>query len=121
MADPREKRFRLPADQIRPIATGRGACIATDLITVEGRKVGFMYREAPTHDTDSGWRFMAGDESQDYMDDPDNLAVYDVNTVVNHDPDVVPLLDAPIGSAYERAEGSGGFVEVRDWIPPEAG
>src|SRR5262245_18485635 len=99
---------------------GRGACIATDMLTVEGHKVGFMYREAPTHDTDSGWRFMAGAESQDYMDDPDNLAIYDVNTIANHDPDVVPLLDGPTGSAYERVDATGRFVEVRDFeAPPE--
>jgi hypothetical protein len=120
VADPGEKRFRLRADQIRPIATGRGACIASDMITVEGRTVGFMYREAPTHDTDSGWRFMAGEESQDYVDDPDNLAMYDVNTIANYDPDVIPLLDAPIGSAYERADGTGRFVEVREFeVPPD--
>jgi hypothetical protein len=75
VAEARQKRFRLAADEIRPIATGRGACIATDMITVEGRPVGFMYREAPTHDTDSGWCFMSGLESQEYMDEPDNLAI----------------------------------------------
>jgi hypothetical protein len=33
-------------------------------------------------------RFMAGDESQDYADNPENWAIYDVNTVANNDPTI---------------------------------
>jgi hypothetical protein len=115
--DPRRKKFFLSADQIRPLAKGHGACFATDRITVDGRSVGFMYREAPDRDIDSGWRFMAGDESQAYMDDPDNLAIYDVNTIANYDPEIIPFLDAPIGLAFER-DDSGAFVEVA-YTPPD--
>jgi hypothetical protein len=65
------KKFALPAEQIRSLAPNRGSCFATDMITVEGQKVGYMYREAPDNDLDSGWRFFSGKESQDYVDDPD--------------------------------------------------
>ena len=54
---------------------------------------------------------MAGDESQEYMDDPANLELYDVNTIANYDPDITPLLDEPIGQAFERDE-RGRFVRV---------
>lgn len=74
MADPPKKPFGLRADQIRPIALGRGSCFATDLITCGGRKVGFMYRERPDRDIDSGGRFMSGFESDAYMIDPDSRA-----------------------------------------------
>lgn len=40
-----KKTFRLRAEQIEPLASGYGGCIATDMITVEGHGVGFMYRE----------------------------------------------------------------------------
>jgi hypothetical protein len=118
MADPTKKPFRLRADQIRRIAEGRGACFATDMITCEGRKVAFMYRESPDRDIDSGWRFMSGFESDEYMNNPDNHAVYDVNTIANYDPDIIPFLDAPVGSAFERENGTGPFVEVHDFQPP---
>ena len=49
------KSFRLPADQIKPLAAGRGTCFATDCITVDGDKVGYMYRQAPDNGRDSGW------------------------------------------------------------------
>ena len=118
MADPTKKPFRLREDQIRPIAEGHGACFATDMITCEGRKVAFMYRESPDEEIDSGWRFMSGFESDEYMDNPGNNAVYDVNTIANYDPDIIPFLDAPIGSAFERRNGTGPFAEVDDFEPP---
>ena len=88
-------------------------------IFVEGQKVSFMYREEPDNDVDSGWRFMSGQESQDYMDNPDNLAIYDINTIANYDPDIISFLRAPIGSAFERVGGIGQFVEVSDFAPPD--
>ncbi|MBI1375263.1 MAG: DUF2185 domain-containing protein [Phycisphaera sp.] len=118
MGDPTKKPFSLRAEQIRPLATGYGGCIATDMITCDGRKVAFMYREATDRDVDSGWRFMSGYESDDYMNDPDNHAVYDVNTIANYDSEIIPLLDAPVGSAFERENGTGPFVEVHDFGPP---
>jgi hypothetical protein len=107
-----KKKFAVRADQIKPLAEGRGGAFATDLITVEGHKVGYMYREEPDNDIDSGWRFMAGHEPQEYMDDPNNLAIYDVNTIANYDPDIISFLDAPYGSAFARDEDSGEFEEV---------
>jgi hypothetical protein len=118
MGNPRNKNFKLLADDIIPLATGRGGCIATDMITVEGRKVAFMYRETPDNDIDSGWRFMSGYESEEYMDEPDNHGVYDVNTIANYDVDIIPFLDAPVGSAFEREGGSGSFAEVHDFEHP---
>ena len=106
------KSFKLPADQIRPLATGHGACLATDMITVQGHKIGYMYREAAGRHLDSGWRFMSGLESQAYMDDVANLSLYDVNTIANYDPDIIPFLGAPEGSAFERRGGTGPLQAV---------
>ena len=107
-----KKQFRLRADQIKQLIPDGGGCYATDMITVEGHKVGYMYREEPDFAQDSGWRFLAGVESQEYLDDPNNLAIYAVNTIANYDPEIIPLLQAPIGSAFERVAGSGNLVEA---------
>jgi hypothetical protein len=114
-----DKTFKIQSDKIRPLATKHGACIASDMITVEGKKVGFMYREAADFDVDSGWRFMSGYESQDFMDDADNHAVYDVNTIANYDPGIIPFLKSPIGSAFERVGGTGPFIEVEFELPED--
>jgi len=80
------KQFKLRADQIKPLATGYGGCIVTDMITVRGMKVGFMYRVEANNPSDSGWCFTAGVETPDFMDDPANHSIYDVNTIANYQP-----------------------------------
>jgi hypothetical protein len=103
---------------LRSLAPGHGGCIATDMITVQGKKVGYMVREPTDRPHDSGWCFMSGEESQDYMDDPENHAIYDVNTIANYSPDIIPLLGAPPGSAFARDE-SGKLISVPYEAPLE--
>ena len=109
-----KKKFVLTPDQIKPLAEGFGGCFATDAITVDGNPVGYMYREEADFDEDSGWRFLAGLESQKYLDDANNTGIYDVNEIANFDPDIIPLLEAPEGSAFERDEETGAFVAAPD-------
>lgn len=107
--NPRDKAFKIPGDQIRRLIPNMGGCITSDRITVDGAPVGYMYREQPEFGIDSGWRFFAGDESQEYADRPDNFSIYDVNTICNYDPAIVPFLDAPCGSAFGRVPGTDSF------------
>ena len=82
---------------------GPSGCLASNKITKEGWKVGYMYREEPdTGVPDSGWRFMKGDESEEYNDNPNNISVFDLNTICNYDPDIIKYLDYPIGTALIR-------------------
>lgn len=113
----RAKSYRLGASELRLIAPGHGACIATDKITVDGAPVRFMYREQAIHEADSGWRFLSGIESDAYMRDPSNHGFYDCNTIANFDPTIVPYLDAPIGSVFEKPPGAAEFLPVTDWTP----
>jgi hypothetical protein len=105
-----KKQFKLSANEIRPLVTGYGSCIATDRITVDGLRVGYMYREAPVNASDSGWHFFSGDESQEYVDNSSNLAIYNVNTIANYDPEITSILDKAIGTAWTR-DSSGIFIE----------
>jgi len=113
------KKYKLSADEIKPLVANGGSCIATDRITVEGLIVRFMYREEPMSSTDSGWRFLSGLESDAYMEKAGNHGLHDVNTIANYDPSIIPLLDAPIGAAFEKKEATDHFVEVRDWEPED--
>ena len=115
----RNRDFYVKAEDMKellPDWEGPTGCIATNRITVEGCKVGYCYREKPDGDWDSGWRFTAGDESDTYMDDPNNAGIYALNTICNDDPDITPLLNTPAPCAFER-DGNGMFQQIKDWKP----
>lgn len=86
-------------------------CIVSDMISKEGWKVGYMFREEPLADQpDSGWHFFKGDESEAYSNDAANFHVFALNTVCNYDPDIIPYLHLPAGTHLIRTE-DGKFVE----------
>ena len=88
-----------------------GYVLASKRLVDEKLSVGFMYRESGSV-KDSGWRFFAGDEEQNYVDNPDNIGVYDVLTILEIDGSIRPYLNAPVGDAYEKDE-NGRFVLIR--------
>ena len=117
----RNRDYHVKAENVKhllPNWEGADGCIATGRITVEGCKVGYCYREEPDGGWDSGWRFTAGDESEAYMDDPNNAGIYKLNTICNDDPDIIPLLNTPAPCAFERDE-NGVFQQIKDWKPDE--
>lgn len=88
-------------------------CFVTNRVLRDAARIGYLYREDPDNDKDSGWRFMAGDESDEYMDDPRNVAVVSLGAVLNLDDSILSLLDAPSGSAFDRDPMTGMFVPTR--------
>ncbi len=117
----RNRNYHVKAEDVKKLLQdwiGADGCIATNRITLEGCKVCYCYREAPDGDWDSGWRFTAGDESEAYMDDPNNSGIYKLNTICNDDSDIIPLLHTPAPCAFERDE-NGVFQQIKDWKPDE--
>lgn len=117
----RNRDYHVKAEDVKhllPDWEGADGCIATNRITVEGCKVGYCYREKPDGGWDSGWRFTAGDESEAYMDDPNNAGIYKLNTICNDDPDIISLLRTPAPCAFERDE-NGVFQQIKDWKPEQ--
>lgn len=112
------KKYHIPADQLIELVPdsldGKAGCFATDRITVDGARVGYMYREEPDFQADSGWRFTAGDESEEYMNDAANFGIYALNTIANYDREIVQFLNAPIGSKFARARTDKPLIEVSE-------
>lgn len=88
-----------------------GYIIASNEVAKDRKPVGYLYREEPDNEDDSGWRVFSGEETQDYADRAENFAMYNASTIVEIDPDIAALLDAPAPSAFER-DASGAFVKV---------
>lgn len=83
----------------------------TKRIMEEKLPVGYLFREPADRPTDSGWRLMAGDETQDYMDDADNLMLVPLRDLVPLDKGLKKLFKSPVGTAFERTS-AGDYVVV---------
>ena len=88
---------------------GSMGCFVTKRALSEGN-MGYMYRDEPAPGyPDSGWRFLVGDESDEYIDNPDNTSVCVLNTVYNFWPDAMAYLHAAVGRRFGRQKN--GWVE----------
>lgn len=98
--------FKLQPEEIKHLTDIKGGCLASNKITVDGERVGYAYREEPDDHfpNDSGWRFLAGTEDDDYTNNPDNFNVFELNTICNYDEEVSPILESKIGSSFIRNE-----------------
>ena len=105
MADKTKKNQDGQQDLVAPM----GTCRVTKTITEEGLKVGYMYREEPDDNLDSGWRFLSGTENQKYVDNPGNSEILEINQVANLDHSIIPYIQLPFNTELERIEGSDEF------------
>ena len=96
------KDFKLSKNEIKPIINKKGSCIASDKITVDGQKIGYMYRENFSNESDSGWRFFTGNEDEIYLNNSDNFSIFDLNTICNYDESIIPYLDMQIGIKLQK-------------------
>ena len=79
----------------------------------ENSKIGFAYREKPDNETDSGWRFLVGNESQEYIDNPDNLLLYSIEDIIKLDDDIRSILNSEINTAFEKVDTE--FKQITDY------
>lgn len=99
------KQLAIPSDQIErllPDAYLGMNAVASDRILVEGYRISVMLREEPKSPQDTGWRFFAGDEPEDYVTNPANFGILDINLIVNYSADVIPFLEMPVGTLLTR-------------------
>jgi hypothetical protein len=105
-------KFKIKPDDIKDLIKPIGYCYASDKITVDGEKVGFMYRETPYEKEDSGWRFLSGTEDDEYIDDPKNSFIFDVNVIANYDSAIIPYLEKNIGTELQRVDDKDAFIPL---------
>lgn len=84
-------------------------CFVTKRVLEDGQRVGYLYREEPDEENDSGWRITANDETDEYMANSENLAYVSLGAVLSRDDSFRELLDSPAGSVFVRNRKSGDF------------
>lgn len=111
---PKRKKFYKKPEEIKLLIEDNHFGFATDKIMVEGNRVGYMVRSklAEEHPEDSGWVFYEGSEDAAYCEDSGHFGLYELNTVANYDPDIIPLLDAPFDTAFFRGEDGKFYVDA---------
>lgn len=84
-------------------------------IIEEGWKVGYMERNEPMHEQDSGWSFLAGNENDAYTSDAKNIALLDVGAVWQQfDPDIFKYIDMPAGTKLIRISSDAFEIDKND-------
>ena len=86
-------------------------CFVTNNILYDDETVGYLYREDPDQENDSGWRMNTGTESDEYMEDSNNISYVSLGAVLRQDNSIIHLLDREAGCAFSRDE-NGQFVEL---------
>ena len=94
-----------------------GFIIAPRALVNRKVRVGWMYREEPDIDGDSGWRVFVGDESDTQLENSTYFDTYDVRTILEVDPSIENFLHAPEGSAFER--DAAGILVPAKFDPPQ--
>ena len=86
-----------------------GYALAPKQLVEHHMKVRFMYREKPDDPFDSGWRFFSGYKDDEYVNNPENIGLFDIKSISEIDPDVIPLINNPLGTAFERENEHSAF------------
>ena len=100
-----------------PTAPYRLKCFVTNRVLDDGARVGYLYRQAPEGEDDSGWRITAGDESDEYMANHRNYAYVSLGAVLSVDDSFRDLLAAEAPCAYAVKKSTGRFEAVE---PPDS-
>ena len=83
-----------------------GSVVSKNIINGKG-SLKWCMREQPLNEVDNGWRFLSNIDTDEFLSDSSNMAVYDWGTLVEIEPAIMALLDMPIGADVTLVEKDG--------------
>ena len=91
-----------------------GGVIITKSIYQGTSKLKWFFKEKSVNSSDNGWRAIGDDDTQEYLDNPENSMVVDFNTLANIEPAVLLVYDMPVGTDLEFCRDDTGkyFVDA---------
>lgn len=91
-----EQDFRILAELLK-------TCIVTKKLLNENWKVGLMQKMESSSEMDSGWFLNVGNETQDYVDNPENLCITTLNELCKKDSILISyLMNKEVGDVLIR-------------------
>ena len=84
-----------------------GGCIVSKNILSKKGQLKWCVREESINTVDNGWRFFSDIDTDEYLQNADNLAVCDFNSVATIEPAIIAIYDCSIGTDVELTEIDG--------------
>ena len=92
-----------------------GSCIVTKSILNGETKFRWLFREEPLNNIDTGWMAFGDSDNDEYVNDPKNLSVVDLNTLINIEPTILNVYEMPIGTdlIFIEEDGEKYFINAK--------
>ena len=92
-----------------------GSCIVTKSILNGETKFRWLFREEPLNNIDTGWMAFGDSDNDDYVNEPKNLTVVDLNTLINIEPTILNVYEMPIGTdlIFIEEDGDKYFINAK--------
>lgn len=92
-----------------------GSCIVTKSLLNGETKFRWLFREEPLNDTDTGWMAFGDSDNDEYVNNPKNLTVVDLNTLINIEPTILNVYEMPIGTdlIFIEEDGDKYFINAK--------
>lgn len=84
-----------------------GGCVVSKNILTGKGKTKWLIREQSVDKVDNGWRFFSDIDDDDFINNPDNLAICDFNTIANIEPALIGIYLLPVGSDLQLVVENG--------------
>jgi hypothetical protein len=79
---------------------------------LEADRIGYCYRDEPETKIDSGWRFLYGDEDEDFLDNPTHSEAVYPEEMLSINPAIDVILGAPVGAEFFWNEETESYEEI---------
>ena len=92
-----------------------GSCIVTKSILNGETKFRWLFREEPLNNIDTGWMAFGDSDNDEYVNDPKNLSVVDLNTLINIEPTILNVYEMPVGTdlIFIEEDGEKYFINAK--------
>ena len=84
-----------------------GSVVSKNILENKGR-LKWCFREKSVNDIDNGWRFLSEIDTDEFLSNPQNMAICDWGTVLKIEPEIAPIFELQIGTEltleYDRSQ-----------------
>lgn len=101
------KKDEQPKEMIQYIKNA-GGCIVTKSLLAGESKLKWLFREESVNPVDNGWRAFGDKDTQEYINNSENLTICDFNTLANIEPAVLNVYEMPVGADLEFKHNASG-------------